>query len=347
MKPTHRPRTETADAPPLEPDRIGRSPSPRRFQSLIGSVAALACFPGLYAVILRVFPPTTDNGALIASFIPYGIVFSSISLLCFLLVLLRARRRGALGFISLLAAAVLAWQISWQVPLFVPDHRPMTTAPITVISLNLHNGGANQEELAAEAANADIVVLVEMTPQMLRDLRHGPMSNSFPYRVPNDQRVEDGSAILSRFPLSDARALPPTSWRMWSAVAAVPAIGNITVVGAHPCNPLCGQGKWAREHDVLERFLTTLHGPVIVAGDFNAVDDHAPMRQLAADGYESATNIAGAGWLPTYPSHATLPPLIPIDHILLNDRLTASSVTSFAIAGTDHRGLRAVIGGTR
>ena len=58
------------------------------------------------------------------------------------------------------------------------------------------------------------------------------------------------------------------------------------------------------------------------------------------------TSPAAVGCRPI-PSNATLPPLIPIDHILLNDRLTASSVTSFAVAGTDHRGLRAVIGGTR
>lgn len=348
MEATSRRPAGTTDAPPFEDDQISRSPRPRRFQSPIVTVATLACFPGLYAVILRVFPPTTDNGALIASFIPYGIVFSSISLLCFLLILFRAPRRGPLGLISVLAAAVLAWQVSWQVPLFVADDRPMTTQPITVVSLNLHAGGADQEQLAAQTADADILVLVEVTPTTLQSLRGGPIGRRFRYAVPSTQTAPNAAAIFSRFPLSRAEELPTTSWPMWSAVAAVPAIGDLTVVGAHPCNPLCGQGKWADEHRVLEQFLQRLGpGPVMVAGDFNAVDDHAPMRQLADDGFESATDLAGAGWLPTYPSHATLPPLIPIDHILLNDALTASSVTSFAIAGTDHRGLRALIGGSR
>ena len=65
--------------------------------------------------------------------------------------------------------------------------------------------------------------------------------------------------------------------------------------------------------------------PLIVAGDFNAVDDHGPMRALTHDGLESATDIVGAGWLPTYPANRRFPPLIPIDHVLVNKLLTASS----------------------
>lgn len=341
-------QAETADVQASRPVELDRSLQPRRFQALLVGIAALASFPSLYAVITRVFPPTEDLGALTASFIPYGIVFGALSLVCFLIALLRARSRRVLGVVSVLAAALLAWPLSWQLPFFVADDRPMTTKAITLITLNLHAGGADQRQLAAQAADADIVILVEITPPVLRSLRGGPMGARFGYVVPGTENAANAAAIFSRFPLSRAEALPSTSWPMWSAVAAVPAIGNITVVGAHPCNPLCGGGKWTDEHRVLEQFLQHLGpGPVIVAGDFNAVDDHAPMRRLKDDGYESATDIAGGGWLPTYPSNATLPPLIPIDHILFNDRLTASSITSFAIAGTDHRGLRAVIGGTR
>jgi hypothetical protein len=54
----------------------------------------------------------------------------------------------------------------------------------------------------------------------------------------------------------------------------------------------------------------------------------------------------GAGWLPTYPANRVIPPLLPIDHILLNRFLTATSLTSFDVDGTDHRGLLAQIAGT-
>ncbi len=63
------------------------------------------------------------------------------------------------------------------------------------------------------------------------------------------------------------------------------------------------------------------------------------MQALHRLGLKSATDVAGAGWLPTYPANRRIPPLLPIDHVLINEDLTATSVTSFALSGSDHRGL--------
>ena len=111
-----------------------------------------------------------------------------------------------------------------------------------------------------------MLVLVEVTPWAMQGLRTGPLARRFPYVVPTDQPTGNGSVIMSRFPLSDATALPRTSWQMWSAVAAVPGLGDLTVVGAHPCNPFCGKGKWTAEHEVLRNYLSTLGDrPVVVS----------------------------------------------------------------------------------
>ena len=85
---------------------------------------------------------------------------------------------------------------------------------------------------------------------------------------------------------------------------------------------------------------------MIIAGDFNAVEDHGPMQQLRHLGLRSASDIAGAGWLPTYPSGRRLPPLLPIDHVLVNHRLTATSTSVFSVRGTDHRGVLTTLAGT-
>ena len=96
----------------------------------------------------------------------------------------------------------------------------------------------------------------------------------------------------------------------------------------HPCNPYCGGGRWATEHRALRNAVAAdLERPTIVAGDFNAVDDHGPMQQLRGLGLKSATDVLGAGWLPTYPANRRFPPLLPIDHVLVNDQLTATSIT--------------------
>jgi endonuclease/exonuclease/phosphatase (EEP) superfamily protein YafD len=85
----------------------------------------------------------------------------------------------------------------------------------------------------------------------------------------------------------------------------------------------------------------------VLAGDFNAVSDHGPMQALRRAGLKSATDVAGAGWLPTYPANRPIPPLLPIDHVLINDDLTATSVTSLPVSGSDHRGLFVTLAGTR
>ena len=115
----------------------------------------------------------------------------------------------------------------------------------------------------------------------------------------------------------------------------------------HPCNPYCGGGRWHAEHEVV-RDAVAAHGsgPLVVAGDFNAVAEQGPMRQLHRLGLRSATDLTGGGWLPTYPAGGRLPPLLPIDHVLVNDRLTATSVAAFTVPGTDHRGLLASLAGT-
>jgi endonuclease/exonuclease/phosphatase (EEP) superfamily protein YafD len=115
-------------------------------------------------------------------------------------------------------------------------------------------------------------------------------------------------------------------------------------MAVHPCNPYCGHGLWASEHAALASVAAAdLGQPLVLAGDFNAVDDHGPMLDLRRLGLRSATDLVGAGWLPTYPANRAFPPLLPIDHVLLDDQLTATSIRRVRVAGTDHLGLLTAI----
>jgi endonuclease/exonuclease/phosphatase (EEP) superfamily protein YafD len=96
-----------------------------------------------------------------------------------------------------------------------------------------------------------------------------------------------------------------------------------------------------------EAVIDNLDQRLVVVGDFNAVDDHGPMQALQRVGLKSATDVAGAGWLPTYPANRPIPPLLPIDHVLITKDLTAASVTSFAVSGSDHRGLLTTLAAVR
>jgi endonuclease/exonuclease/phosphatase (EEP) superfamily protein YafD len=319
-------------------------PRPRPFQGLWVALGMLAALPGLAATALRITAPTDDVPALFASFIAYGVLAYLLSSALFLIALVRARRRAALAVVAALSGCLLGCHVTWLGPLFVSDHRLPTTSGFTLMSLNTLHGLADPRAIEQEARSADVVVLVEATGGLVQELQRLSWDERFPYSVGVLSGEVGDTVMYSRFPLSNGSRLPASQFQQWIATVAVPRIGPVRIIAAHPCNPFCGSNQFRIDHLRLQAAVqANLGGPLIVAGDLNAVDDHAPLRALRADGMESVTDILGAGWLPTYPANRTIPPLLPIDHILVSPQLTATSIARFSVPGTDHLGLKAQI----
>jgi len=323
----------------------------RAGQGWLVTLGLLALVPALVATVLRVAPPVDDGPALLASFIPYGLVFWLPALLLIGVAAVRGRRSGAFARISLLLLTLFALvglltALVWQGPAFVSDRRPVTTDPLRVASLNVRAGSADLNEVVDQTAGADVVTFVEAPPDWV-DALPLDFREAFPYAVGAPLQSTSGSIVFSRYPITSSEALPTSSFQQWSAVVDTPQLGPLRVVAVHPCNPFCGPGLWTAEHTELRHWLARQDDtPTVVAGDFNAVDDHGPMRDLYADGWRSAADLAGAGYVRTYPADQRIPPLIGIDHIIVNDRLTATAFSTFDVPGTDHLGVRAVIAGT-
>jgi endonuclease/exonuclease/phosphatase (EEP) superfamily protein YafD len=294
---------------------------------------------------MRVLPPEDDATARVAAFVPYGLLGYLLALVCLLLALVRARRRLLPALITVAVIALAASHVAWLAPVFVPDDRAAATPQFRLMTLNMDDGEADSGEVAERAAQADIVILVETTYAALTGLKLYGWDRRFPYSW-GDPR--DGSfsntAVYSRFPLSRSRPIGNTSFQQWVTTVRIPRVGGIRLMAVHPCNPYCGDDRWSAEHRVLRRaVIDNIDHPLLVAGDFNAVDDHGPMQALQRAGLKSATDVAGAGWLPTYPANRPFPPLLPIDHVMINKDLTATSVASFTVSGSDHRGLLATL----
>lgn len=341
----------TSGTRPDQPRRYGESwdtfrPT-RRFQGLWVALAVLFGLPGLAATYLRVTAPTQDGPALAASFIPFAVVAYGLATVFFLIALIRARRRGALAFLTVLTAALLSCHVGWLAPLFIADQRPARTPTFTVMSLNVYKGVVDADELSDQAQDADLVVLLEAVPGTVQQLDHRGWRQRFPYSV-GEARGDFGDTLLySRFPLSDSGQLSGSPFQQWIATAEVPEVGPVRVIAAHPCNPYCPSDQFRIDHEQLKDAATAnMDLPLLIAGDLNATDDHAPIRALRRDGVRSVTDIVGAGWLPTWPANYRIPPLVPIDHILVNPLLTATSVHTLHIGGTDHLGLKAQIAGS-
>lgn len=304
----------------------------------------LALLPASVFALLRVAPPTDDATALVASFIPYGLVAALVALVCLGLALLRARRRLVLAGLALLSAVLLGAQVAWQAPLFVADDRAPVSPGFTLLSLNTYKGQADPAQLVEAGKEADVVVLLEITPALLTALDERGWRGRYPYSRGAAGSVASNTAIFSRFPLGASTQIGEGSFDEWATTVQVPEVGSVRLIGVHACNPYCGGSRWAQEHAALRQVVQrNLDGPLVLAGDFNAVDDHAPLQQLRRLGLRSATDLLGAGWLPTYPANRLVPPLLPIDHVLVDNRLTTTSLRRVPISGTDHLGLLATV----
>ena len=81
------------------------SPLPPRPGTAAFVVAGLFfAVPSLGMTFLRIVPPRDDGTALLAAFIPYGLIGYALALLCFGVALLLARRRTALMLVSAIVA---------------------------------------------------------------------------------------------------------------------------------------------------------------------------------------------------------------------------------------------------
>jgi endonuclease/exonuclease/phosphatase (EEP) superfamily protein YafD len=333
--------------PGLRPTAISwdSQPSRPRYQQLLFVIAGLALIPATAATVMRILQPEDDATAQLAAFVPYGLLGYLLALVCLLLALLRTRRRLLPAVITMAVMALTACHLVWLAPVFVADDRAVTTAQFRLMTLNMDDGEADAGEVADRAAQADIVILVETTSAALTALKPHGWDRRFPYSWgdPRHGSFSD-TAVYSRFPLSSSRPIGDTSFQQWVTTVRIPRVGDIRLMAVHPCNPYCGDDRWSAEHRILHRaVIDDIDHPLLVAGDFNAVDDHGPMQALRRAGLKSATDVAGAGWLPTYPANRPFPPLLPIDHVMINKDLTATSVTSFTVSGSDHRGLLATL----
>lgn len=323
-----------------------RAPAPG--QALLLTLAGLLAVPGVVSTVLYLLPPADDATALVAAFVAYGVPAYAGALLCLLVALLRARRRRRLAVLAGLVAVAAIGHLSWLGPLFAPDRRPASTGSFTLLTLNTYAGSAEPSAVARLAATADVVVLVETTAALQQELAAEGFDERFPYAVGDPREEGSNTAVFSRFRLGRGTLVGPSSFAQWSVPAEVPELGLVRLLAVHPCNPYCGGGRWHAEHEQL-RSVVADHGdgPLVVAGDYNAVDGHGPMQRLHRLGLRSATDLTGSGWVPTYPADRRVPPLLPIDHVLLNPALTATAQTAVTVPGTDHRGLLVTIAGAR
>lgn len=162
---------------------------------------------------------------------------------------------------------------------------------------------------------------------------------AYPYRDIVTGGPAEGSAILSTRPLTKERGVRGEL----AMPGAVTRIGGETLrlQVAHPMPPMPGRlDVWRTELGRLRAYAAGRGDhPTLIAGDFNATQDHAAFRALLDTGMRDSARAAGASRTPSWPSTTTPVLGAQIDHVLVSDALRPRTARFLALRNTDHRAL--------
>ena len=255
-----------------------------------------------------------------------------------LLLALFARRRIGMVW-GVLVLGALAWYIEPYGRTSEPTGSPV--AELRVMTSNVQFGrGARALVAAVERHRPDIVFVEECEytcSAALKKAFQGP-GGGYPYRVSVEGAGSDGSVIISRFPLAVADGVRGTMG-MPGAVADVRGHA-VRLQLAHPMPPLPGQlGVWRRELGELRDYAAKSRETTVLAGDFNASQDHAAFRRILDTGLRDSARLAGSPRTPSWPAPTTPAFGAQIDHVLVSADFSAERAAFLRIGGSDHRAL--------
>jgi endonuclease/exonuclease/phosphatase (EEP) superfamily protein YafD len=248
-------------------------------------------------------------------------------------VLLRRRRLAAL------TAVLVVLNLVWLVPQYVPA-RVTTGSQLTVLQVNLRFGGADPFALVGmvQRHRVDVLAVQELTPEAVDALRGAGLDRELPFREVLPGRGPDGAGLWSRHPLDSLPAWP-TRYPAPGAVVKTPGRDVVVrVVHPAPATIAAGAGQYRADYATLRRAVERLDPQVatVLVGDFNATVDNSELRDLMAGRFRDAAELAGDGLQRTWSLRPGWPPLLHLDHVLVDPHFTVRATMVLDLPGSDH-----------
>lgn len=209
---------------------------------------------------------------------------------------------------------------------------------LRVVTANVRFDNFDRDALAHEllAADADVVLLQEITPGWVRALSAAGFDAEYPYSV-NYPNGAGGQAVYSRLPLLDVQRAMREFWPTYSARIEVGGRA-VSLVDVHAIGPPQGMDKHRDTVDSILDVTRSMPEPRVVAGDFNATPYNETMHRFEALGLDSAFERRGRGLDVTWPNGERLfPPPIQVDHVLVDDGIVVLDVDTLRGTGSDHQ----------
>ncbi|WP_067178882.1 endonuclease/exonuclease/phosphatase family protein [Microtetraspora niveoalba] len=307
--------------------------TPRRRLRVPGPLAWLAVVPCAVWALVRL---AGVDGPIVTELItatPYVALFSLVALS----LALGSRRRAAVA----VAAATSLLMAFMVLPRAFGDTPTATGPSLRILTVNLFFGRGDAHAVVelVRRLRPDILNTQELDARAVEALDAAGLARLMPYSHLEEEDSASGSGVYSRFPLTKLPDFaPPNGHHMPYVRFSLPDGQTVELVDVHTMAPL-GRDVAAWK-DALRSLPPAVPGTVrVLAGDFNASLDHAGLRDVLGRGYIDAADATGTGLRTTWPANRRLPPLITIDHVLVDRRASAVDVSIHDVPYTDHRAL--------
>jgi endonuclease/exonuclease/phosphatase (EEP) superfamily protein YafD len=316
---------------------------------LLGLVVVLLIVPAAVLTVARVGQPPGGVWVRLVAFTPYAFVLYAAVLVLLLVAWSRGRGRwrtvASTGALVALAGVVMHG--FWLAPAYVGSAGPAPGGePLRVMTANLMLGQAAASQVVELVVREDVDVLVlqEVDDRSLARLRAAGLDDAFAHSAGEPAAGAAGTMVLARRPIRDVDALG-TGLGGYQV-----AVGGVTLLAVHPRPPTGDVRGWVQDHRTIRRAAYERAAPTMIVGDLNATIDHRVVRELIGQGYRDAATAAGSRWQPTWPADGEVrlfgvpvPPMLALDHVLVNDALQPVRTESIRVDGTDHRALLAEV----
>jgi endonuclease/exonuclease/phosphatase (EEP) superfamily protein YafD len=258
-----------------------------------------------------------------------------------LLVVAMVHRHRLLAFV---AAVVVVVHLALLAPAMTTPATTLAGGPapvgsdLRVVTANLRLDNDRIAETGARllAANADVVVLQEVTPSHAEGLHE--LVASYPYRFVDARDGAFGFAILSRYSILQAVQTRVGGFPM--ALSRLDVGGQpVQVWNVHPPAPrdVAARRVLREQLAYVARRASTAEGAIVVAGDFNATRWSPELGALRSAGLADAHEATHRGLAATWPANAVTPPFLLLDHVLVSRALGIVSVVELEAGASDHR----------
>lgn len=254
------------------------------------------------------------------------------------------RRRRVQGALAVIAVLVHLW---FSVPAAVSAAAPSWTVGAPRVSLfvaNVRYRNPDPKTVARRivAADADVVVVLEVTPRLRAAFDEAGLTATYRWRsmTPDDGRF--GDMVMSRLPARDVGLVRAGPIVVPSLTVDVGG-RRVRVHAVHAPNPspVSRLDRWRSGLAALRRLAERDGGAVVFAGDFNASGFHRAYRSMLGGGLSDAHDERGLGLTPSWgPESNPLPwpdALIRLDHAAYSGSIYPVALQNGEMPGSDHR----------